>query len=79
MTLDSTYELSSSDKVDLSSGESLNNFNNIADFTLDLMSEEVKSSKQSNKHNFLVKQRIEQLQEERRLRRFDEDYYADWD
>ena len=27
----------------------------------------------------LAKKKIEQLQEERRLRRFNEDYYDDWD
>ncbi|TMM42509.1 PA3496 family putative envelope integrity protein [Colwellia ponticola] len=83
MTLDSSYELSSSDSVDVNSGEPLNNVNTMTDFTLDFLSDEVSdevvSSKQRNRHSFLVKQRIEDLQEERRLRKFDEDYFSDWD
>lgn len=79
MTLDSSYELSSSDSVDVNSGEPLNNVNTMTDFTLDFLSDEVVSSKQRNRHSFLVKQRIEDLQEERRLRKFDEDYFSDWD
>ena len=79
MTLDSSYEISSSDGVDVDSGESLNSINTMADFTVDFLPEEAVSSKQRNRHNFLVKQRIEDLQEARRLRKFDEDYFADLD
>jgi hypothetical protein len=41
-------------------------------------SSEEKSSKHQNKRNFLANKKIEQLQEERRFRKFDDENYDDW-
>ena len=78
MSIDSDYESSSSEELDFNSDESSSEFdNNVAEFELNISSTDVKKSKQSNKRNFLAKKKIEQLQEERRLRKLDEDYYDD--
>jgi len=80
MTIDSNYELSSSDDSTFNSDEPYGEFDNsIADFDLNTAPSEGKNSKKNNKRNYLAKKKIEQLQEERRLRKFDEDYYDDWD
>lgn len=80
MAIDPTDNLPSSDELDFDNEESSNELSNeIAEFELNSESSEKKSSKQNNKRNFLAKQKIEQLQEERRLKRFEDDYYGDWD
>ena len=80
MTINSNYELSSSDDIDFNDDESIDEFDNsVADFDLNTAPSEGKNSKHSNKRNYLAKKKIEQLQEERRLRKLDEDYYDDWD
>jgi len=80
MAIDPTYNLPSSDELDFNNEESSNELSNeIAEFELDSEPSERKSSKKNHKRNFLAKKKIEQLQEERRLKRFDDDYYGDWD
>lgn len=80
MAIDPNYELSSSDELNFDSNSSSNELeNDIADFELTVNSNEGKSSRRNEKRNHLAKKKIEQLQEERRLRRLDEDYYGDWD
>lgn len=80
MTLNPNYELASSADIDFNDDEPKDELdNNVADFDLDIAPTEGKSSKHINKRNYLAKKKIEQLQEERRLRKLDEDYYDDWD
>lgn len=80
MTLNPNYELSSSADEDFDDDEPKSELdNNVADFDLDTAPIEGKSSKHINKRNYLAKKKIEQLQEDRRLRKLDEDYYDDWD
>ncbi|PKI18216.1 PA3496 family putative envelope integrity protein [Colwellia sp. 12G3] len=80
MANNSTYELSSSNELDFINEDPSNEGeNDIAEFELNISPSEGESSKQSNKRNFLAKKKIEQLQEERRLKKFDDDYYDDWD
>jgi len=80
MTIDSNYELSSSNDLDFNSDEPSSEFDkDIAEFELNVSSSEEESSKHKNKRNFLAKKKIEQLQEERRLRKFDDESYDDWD
>jgi hypothetical protein len=79
MVINSNYELPSSDDLDFDSEGSLSEFeNNIAEFELNVSSTEEKSSKHNNKRNFLAKKKIEQLQEEHRLKKLNADY-DDWD
>jgi hypothetical protein len=74
-----TDNLPSSDELDFDNEESSNELSNeIAEFELNSESSE-KSSKKNSKRSFDAKQRIEQLHEERRLKRFEDDYYGDWD
>lgn len=80
MTIDGNYEIPASNELDLNSDEAESEFDNdMADLELSLPASDVKTSKQNSKRNFLAKRKIEQLQEERRLKRLDEDYYDDWD
>ncbi len=80
MTIDYTYDLPSSNESDFDSEESSSDLeNNIAEFELNVSTSEEKSTKHNNKRNFLAKKKIEQLQEERRLKKLDEDYYDDWE
>jgi hypothetical protein len=80
MTLNPNYELSSSADIDLNDDEPKYELdNNVADFDLDTAPTEGNSSKHINKRNYLAKKKIERLQEERRLRKLDTDYYDDWD
>jgi hypothetical protein len=80
MTHDSNYELSSSNELDFNSEEPSSELdNNIAEFELSVNPSEGKSSRFSNKRNFLAKKKIEQLQEDRRLKKLDQDYYDDLD
>tara|TARA_B110001454_G_C12315609_1_gene265576 strand:+ start:252 stop:494 length:243 start_codon:yes stop_codon:yes gene_type:complete len=80
MTINSTDEIPSSDTIDFNDDDSKNEFdNNVADFDLNTAPTEGKNSRHSNKRKYLAKKKIEQLQEERRLRKLDEDYYGDWD
>lgn len=79
MAIDPTDNLPAADELDFDNEESSNELSNeIAEFELDSEPNE-KSSKKNNKRNFDAKKKIEQLQEERRLKRFDDDYYGDWD
>jgi len=78
MTIDSNYELPPANDFD-DDEDSIEPDNDIADFELNVSSSEEKNSKYNSKRSFLAKQRIEQLQEERRLRKLEEDYYDDWD
>jgi len=57
------------------------NSNQIADFELEAEVVAKKKSKHNEKRSYLAKKKIEQLQEERRMKKFnDYDYdYDDWD
>ena len=80
MTIDSKYELTSPDDSEFNNNTYSSDFdNNVADFDLNTAPTEVKSSKQSNKRNYLAKKKIEELHEARRLRKLDDGYYGDWD
>jgi hypothetical protein len=80
MTIASTYELPSSNDLDFNNDESSGDGeNDIAEFELNLSNSEERSSKHNNKRNFIAKKKIEQLHEERRLRKLDEGNYDDWD
>lgn len=80
MAIDSDYDLSSDDELNFDSNSPSNELgNDIAEFELTVNSNEGKSSRRNEKCSHLAKKKIEQLQEERRLRRLDEDYYGDWD
>jgi hypothetical protein len=82
MTNNSNYKLSSSDQLDFTLEEPSNeidNDNDIADFELNTTPTEGRNSRHCNKRNFLAKKKIEQLQEERQLKKLDDDYYDDWD
>ncbi|MDG1751579.1 MAG: hypothetical protein P8I03_07960 [Thalassotalea sp.] len=80
MAIAANYEMDSSDDLNFNSDDDFSDDeNNIADFELSTNPNEVKSSRQNHKRNFFAKKKIEQLQEARRMRKFDEDYYDDWD
>ncbi len=80
MAIDPTFDESSSEELGFDHEESSSDLSNdIAEFELNSGSNEGKNSKANHKRNFLAKKRIEQLQEERRLKKFEEDYYGDWD
>ena len=80
MAIASNYEMDSSDELNFDGDDEFGDYeNNIADFELSTNSNEVKSSKKNHKRNFFAKKKIEQLQEARRMRKFEEDYYDDWD
>jgi len=80
MTLNPNYELSSSADIDFNDEKPKDELDNsVADFDLDIAPTEGNSSKHINKRNYLAKKKIELLQEERRLRKLDQDYYDDWD
>jgi hypothetical protein len=80
MTNDSNYELSSSEQLDFSDEEPTDEIDNdIAEFEFNTSPNEGKNSRHCNKRNFLAKKKIEQLQEERRLKKLETDYYDDWD
>jgi len=53
--------------------------NQIADFELEAEVVTKKKSKHNEKRNYLAKKKIEELQEERRMKKFDEYDYDDWD
>ena len=53
--------------------------NDIAEFELNLDTTIRKKSKHTTKRNFIAMRKIEQLQEERRLRKINDDFYDDWD
>jgi hypothetical protein len=80
MTIDSDYELPSSGSSDFNINDSSSEFdNNIADFDLDASSIDGSTPKQNNKRNYLAKKKIEQLKEERQLRKLFDDDYDHWD
>ena len=80
MAIDPTFDESSSEELDFDNEESSSDLSNdIAEFELNSGSNVGKNSKANYKRNFLAKKRIEQLQEERRLKKFEDDYYGDWD
>lgn len=80
MAIDPDYELTSSDELNFDNESSSNELDNdIADFELRVNTDEGKRSRRNEKRIHLAKKKIEQLQEERRLRQLDEDYYDDWD
>jgi hypothetical protein len=80
MTLNPNYELPSSADIDFNDDVPKDELeNNVADFDLDTAPTEGKSSKHINKRNYLAKKKIEQIQEEQRLKKLDADYYDDWD
>ena len=80
MTLNPNYELPSSADIDFNDDVPKDELdNNVADFYLDTAPTEGKSSKHINKRNYLAKKKIEQIQEEQRLKKLDADYYDDWD
>ena len=70
---------SSDDDLDFNEEEASNDLDNdIAEFESYIASAERKKSKHTNKRNYIAMRKIEQLQEERRLRKLNEDYYDDW-
>lgn len=80
MTLNPNYELPSSADIDFNDDVPKDELdNNVADFDLDTAPTEGKSSKHINKRNYLAKKKIEQIQEEQRLKKLDAYYYDDWD
>lgn len=80
MTITSTYELPSSSDLDFNNDESSSeDENDIAEFELNVSNSEERNSKHNNKRNYLAKKKIEQLQEDRRLRKLDAVNYDDWD
>ena len=80
MTIDSNYELSSSDDSDFNNDDSSEKFeDNINDIDFETNPDQVKSSKKNNKRSYEAKKKIELLKEERRLRKLIEDDYDDWD
>lgn len=80
MTIDSNYELSSSDDSDFNNDDSSEKFeDNINDIDFETNPDQVKSSKKNNKRSYEAKKKIELLKEERRLRSLIEDDYDDWD
>lgn len=80
MTLNPNYELPSSADIDFNDDVPKDELDNkVADFDLDTAPTEGKSSKHINKRNYLAKKKIEQIQEEQRLKKLDADYYDDWD
>ena len=80
MTIDPNYELTSSNELDLDDDEAANDLDNdFATFEMNANPNEGKSSRQNNKRNFQAKRKIEQLQEARRMRKLEDDYYDDWD
>jgi len=81
MAINPTYDVSSSsEELDFDNEESSNELSNdIAEFELNSGSSEGKNNKTNHKRSFLAKKKIEQLHEERRLKKFEDDYYDDWD
>ncbi|MDT0605223.1 hypothetical protein [Thalassotalea castellviae] len=80
MAIATQYEMDSSDDLNFNGDDDYPELdNNIADFELSTGSSEVKNSRQNHKRNFLAKKKIEQLQEAKRLRKLEEDYFDDWD
>lgn len=80
MTIDSDYELPLSGDSDINSTDSSSEFgNSVADFDIDTASTDGSTPKQNNKRNYLAKKKIEQLKEERQLRKLFDDDYDDWD
>jgi hypothetical protein len=80
MTIDSDYELPSSGDSGFNSNDSSSEIDNsVADFDLDAPSADGNTPKQNNKRNYLAKKKIEQLKEDRQLRKLFDDDYDDWD
>ena len=80
MAIATQYEMDSSDDLNFNGDDDyLELDNNIADFELSNGSNTVKNSRQKHRRNFLAKKKIEQLQEARRLKKLEEDYFDDWD
>ena len=80
MTIDPNYELASSNELDLDDDEAANDFyNDFSAFEMNTNPNEMKSSRKNNKRNFQAKRKIEQLQEARRMKKLEDDYYDDWD
>lgn len=80
MTIDSDYELPSSGDSDINSDDSSSEFDNsVADFDLNTSFADGSTTKQNNKRSYLAKKKIEQLKEERQLRKLFDDDYDDWD
>jgi hypothetical protein len=76
MTYDSNSEFSSTNEVDFGDDDASNQLDNdIAEFELNSTPGEGKRIKQNKKRTYHSKRKIEELQEERRLKKFDEDYY----
>lgn len=71
---------SSCDELDFfENNSSIELDNDIAEFELNLDTTIRKKSKHTTKRNFIAMRKIEQLQEERRLRKINDDFYDDWD
>ena len=79
MTINTNYELSASDDVSFDDDQSSNEFDNdIAEFEPHANTKNVKKSKNSKKFNFIARRKIEQLHEDRQLRKLDLNYYDEW-
>jgi hypothetical protein len=80
MSLNPNYELSSSDDSDFNDDDSsIKDEDNIIEYDFENNSTQVKSSKKNYKRNYEAKKKIEQIKEERRLKKLLEDDYDDWD
>jgi hypothetical protein len=80
MTIDSNYEVATSDELDLNDDNSSREFeNSVADFDLNTDPLKEKSAKHNSKRNYEAQKKIEQLKEERRLKKLINDDYDDWD
>ncbi|MFT6901039.1 MAG: hypothetical protein ACJAXS_001226 [Colwellia sp.] len=79
MTINTNYELSASDNVSFDDDQPSNEFDNdIAEFERHANTNDVKKSKSSKKLNFIARRKIEQLHEDRQLRKLDLNYYDEW-
>lgn len=80
MTIDSNYNLPSSDEPDFDNDESTSEIDDgITELELSINPELDKTAKQKNTRNHFAMRRIEQLKEERELRKLNEGYFDDWD
>lgn len=52
--------------------------NTSTELDVDFAPTEQKKSRHMNKRNYLAKKKIEQLQEDRRLRELNQDFFDDW-
>lgn len=79
MATDFNYDFPSSSDEDINDDTSDELDSDIAQLESTIDPSDGNNAKQRNARNYLAKKKIEQLQEERRLRKLEDDYYDDWD